>query len=610
MKKLLQLLSIVLMLYIPNVVSGQYILTLDDVDFDPTTGAINGFDGNVGTEIIIPSSFCVDGNDVDVITIGENAFISSSLTSLVIPEGIITIANSAFQHNSIVELTLPSSITSIGDWAFSNNLLISLTLSSNVTSLGKYAFCDNELTDVIIPTSITAMGEGAFNKNSITKINGSVSDGIIYGRNEDGSDDISTIVSYGGVSNVIDFIPECVTVIYDRAFAYNPIIEVTIPDGIVSIGIYAFYRNNLTSVSIPESVTSIGDRAFANNEISTLILPESITYLGSAVFNNNVISNVNNQASQGLIYDRNEDGSENTSVVASYGGEASVIDFIPENVNTIKEKAFYTCSLTSVTIPKNVTTVEDMGFYLSDLYEVIFIEGLISIGQRAFYSNNITGVILPGSLINIGEEAFANNQMSSFILPEQNIYLIDYVWIDDDNNTYNYKDEVTDLTSDYRIDGAYGIYYELEGGTNNSNNPSAYLSVDGVSSFFPGSKEGYDFVGWYSDQDLVTEINSIVQGSEEDKVLWAKWDVTTDFSMVNTSEILLYPNPVVDQLTIDLNNQINCTISVYAANGQLVYVKTKQSEQLFLDMSSYASGIYIVNINNGINVKKYKVLKK
>jgi uncharacterized repeat protein (TIGR02543 family) len=611
MKKSLLLLLTVLMFYLPSFASAQsYTLTLEDVDFDATSGMINGFNGGIGTEIVIPSSFNVDGSDIDVITIGENAFSSSSLTSLTISEGITTIENSAFKNNSIVDLTLPSSVASIGDWAFSNNLLVSLTLTSNVTSLGKYAFCDNELSDITIPTSIIEMGEGSFNKNSIIMINGMPSDGFIYGRNEEGCEDVSTIVSYGGVSTVIDFIPECVSVIYDRAFAYNPITEVTIPEGIVSIGIYAFYRTQLTSLIIPEGVTSIGDRAFANNEISSLILPESITYYGTAVFNNNAITSVNNQASQGIIYDRNEDGSENISVIASYGGEASVVDFIPESVSTIKEKAFYSCSLTSVTIPENVTTIEEMGFYLSDLDEVIFNEGLIFIGQRAFYSNNITEVTLPSSLINIGEEVFANNQMTSFLLPRQNTYLSDYVWIDDKNNTYNYKDEVTDLTTDYRIDGAYGISYELDGGSNDSNNPSAYLSVDGVSSFYPCSKDGYDFVGWYSDQDLTIEIITIEQGAAEDMILWAKWDVTTDVSKQNTSEITLYPNPVIDQLTIGLNNEMDCTIGVYTANGQLVYLKSKQSAQTLVDMSSYASGIYIVKINDGIKQKTYKVIKR
>lgn len=611
MNKFLQLILTVLMLCVSySVYAEGYTLTLDDVDFDATTGTINAFNEGVGTEIVIPGSFFVDGDDVDVISIGVRAFTSSSLTSLIISEGITSIGDSAFQHNSISELTLPSTVTSIGALAFSNNLLTSLTLSPNVTSLGIFAFSDNLLTDIIIPTSITEMGDGAFNKNSITKINGVSSNGLIYARNEDGSDDLSKIVSYGGVSEVIDFIPESVSVIHDRAFAYNTITAVTIPEGIVSIGVFAFYRNNLASLSIPEGVISIENRAFANNEISTLTLPENITYLGSAVFNNNVITSVNGEESKGLIYDRNEDGSENTSVITSYGGGSSVVDFIPESVRTIKERAFYSCALTSVTIPENVSYIQELGFYMSNLTEVIFHEGLISIGQRAFYRNNIAEVNLPASLISIGEEAFANNSMTSFLLPGENIYLGDYLWIDDENNTYNYKDEVSDLTSDYIIDGAYGIIYELDGGNNNSNNPSAYLSADGVSSFEAGTKEGYDFVGWYSDEDLTTEVTSIEQGTTENMVLWAKWDVSTNIREELTSGIIIYPNPVIDQLTIDFNDEAIRVIQIYAANGQLVYMKTCQLSKTSIGMSDFSSGIYILKISDGINQGIYKIIKR
>jgi uncharacterized repeat protein (TIGR02543 family) len=611
MNKFLQLILAILMLCVSySVFAEGYTLTLEDVDFDTTTGTINGFYGDIGTEIVIPGSFNVDGNDVDVISIGKGAFSLSSLTDLTISEGITTIGDSAFQHNSISELILPSTVTSIGALAFSNNLLTSLTLSSNVTSLGMFAFSDNELTDIIIPTSITEMGDGAFNKNLIIKINGVSSNGLIYDRNEDGSEDLSKIVSYGGVSEVIDFIPEGVSVIGDRAFAYNTITSIIIPEGIVSIGVLAFYRNNLTSLSIPESVTSIGDRAFANNQIAALILPESIINFGVAVFNNNAITMVNNEESQGLIYGQNEDGSEDASVIVSYGGSASVVDFIPESVRSIKENAFYFCSLSSVTIPENVTTIEEMAFYLNNLSEVIFNEGLIYIEQRAFYRNNLSKVTLPVSLISIGEEAFDDNSMTSFLLPGQNTYLNDYIWIDNESNTYQYNEEVTDLTSDYVIDGAFGIIYELDGGNNNINNPNAYLSVDGVSSFYPGSKDGYNFVGWYSDEDLITEISSIAQGSTDDIVLWAKWDVSTDVSEVNATELTLYPNPVIDQLTIDFKDEAIWTIYIYAANGQLLRVKSCQATQTLVDMSNYASGLYIIKVSDGTKQKIYKIIKR
>ena len=68
----------------------------------------------------------------------------------------------------------------------------------SVSSISMYAFSDNALTSVTIPNSVTEIGGGAFNRNKITKVNDLPSNGFIYGRNDDGTDDMSTIVSYGG----------------------------------------------------------------------------------------------------------------------------------------------------------------------------------------------------------------------------------------------------------------------------------------------------------------------------------------------------------------------------------------------------------------------------
>lgn len=53
----------------------------------------------------------------------------------------------------------------------------------------------------------------------------------------------------------------------------------------------------------------------------------------------------------------------------------------------------------------------------------------------------------------------------------------------------------------------YTINYELDGGTNNSNNPSEYNILYGVS-FAPPSKKGYKFIGWTDENgNTITGIN-------------------------------------------------------------------------------------------------------
>ncbi|WP_029857930.1 leucine-rich repeat domain-containing protein, partial [Vibrio parahaemolyticus] len=97
----------------------------------------------------------------------------------------------------------------------------------------------------------------------------------------------------------------------DDAFAHNRLTNVTIPDSITTIGHQAFSGNELTSVTIPDSVNTIEGAAFSNNQLISVTIPDSVTIIGNGAFNGNVISAVNNAASDGFIFARNDDGTEN-----------------------------------------------------------------------------------------------------------------------------------------------------------------------------------------------------------------------------------------------------------------------------------------------------------
>ena len=67
--------------------------------------------------------------------------------------------------------------------------------------------------------------------------------------------------------------------------------------------------------------------------------------------------------------------------------------------------------------------------------------------------------------------------------------------------------------------GEYNIKYELNGGTNNENNPSSYNTGDTITLSFP-TKEDYMFMGWYTDS--ANEIKEIADKTG-DLTLYAKW---------------------------------------------------------------------------------------
>lgn len=69
---------------------------------------------------------------------------------------------------------------------------------------------------------------------------------------------------------------------------------------------------------------------------------------------------------------------------------------------------------------------------------------------------------------------------------------------------------------------SYKITYKLNGGKNNSKNPSKYTITSKVKLKNP-SRSGYAFQGWYSNKALTKKVTSIAKGSTGKKTLYAKW---------------------------------------------------------------------------------------
>ena len=251
--------------------------------------------------IIIPNS---------VTEIGNEAFhYCGSLTSVNIPDSVTTIRDTAFGNcNSLTSIAIPDSVTSIDSYAFHYcGSLTSVTIGNSVTTIGNSAFQDcSSLTSITIPDSVTSIGGGAFMKcSSLQKFNGK-------------------FASADGRCLIIDGV--------FTSFASAGLTEYTIPDGVTSIKNHAFYNcYSLTSINIPDSVTTIGYWTFYNCGLTSVTIPESVTEIGAHAF----------------------DSCHSLTSIT-----------IPNSVTSIENGAFEDCdSLTSVTIGNGVTSIGDRAFY-------------------------------------------------------------------------------------------------------------------------------------------------------------------------------------------------------------------------------------------------------
>ena len=82
-------------------------------------------------------------------------------------------------------------------------------------------------------------------------------------------------------------------------------------------------------------------------------------------------------------------------------------------VTTIGNNAFFSNSLTAVTIPSTVTTIGDQAFDTNEITTVTIPNSVASIGRWAFIGNDLTTLTIPNSVTTIGTQAFAYNNLAS-----------------------------------------------------------------------------------------------------------------------------------------------------------------------------------------------------
>lgn len=174
--------------------------------------------------------------------VGDYAFRDcSKLTVIILPDNTNRIGGCSFADcSSLQEITIPDSVTSIGYCAFANcELLTSVTIPASVTSIDRNAFsnCMN-LAEIIVSP-----------KNSLYKSDS----GILFNRKK-----AEVICCPPAISGEVT-LPDGVITIGDQAFnGCSKITSITLSDGTENIGIAAFDNcENLENITIPDSVTNI-----------------------------------------------------------------------------------------------------------------------------------------------------------------------------------------------------------------------------------------------------------------------------------------------------------------------------------------------------------------
>lgn len=385
---------------------------------------------NLTGDLIIPDSVAQPGiysTYYTVVSIDNEAFCFSNITSVAIPGSVTSIGYDAFVGCDFDSVIIPNSVTAIGYGAFQScTNLTSITIPHAVTAISSLTFYNcSALTSVTIPHTVTRIRERAFEGcNSLTDVN--YKGNITQWCNITFDDEESNPIYYA----------------HSLSINGNPVIDLNIPGEVTEIKQDAFINfSNLRSVVIGNSVTKIGDRAFCEcTGLTSVIIGESVvTIRYSAFYNCGGIISVTIPETTRYIYDNafynvrhieyhgTAEGAPfgaismngiidgdyvyadtTKSNLLAYLGNGGVVS-IPPMVNIIGDKAFYNCALTSIIIPNSVTSIGNYTFQnCSGLTSVTIPDSVTSIGEWAFNNcNGLTSVTIPDNVTYIGQDAFS-----------------------------------------------------------------------------------------------------------------------------------------------------------------------------------------------------------
>ena len=113
----------------------------------------------------------------------------------------------------------------------------------------------------------------------------------------------------------------------------------------------------------------------------------------------------------------------------------------------------------------------------------------------------------------------------------------------------------------------YNITYNLEGGTNNKNNPSTFNVQSQDIILRAPTKAGYNFAGWYSDSDYTSAITKIATGSYGNIEVFAKWEIITYTITYVINENTENTNPLTYTVETDLTNLADATLKGHTFGG-------------------------------------------
>ena len=356
--------------------------------------------------------------------------------------------------------------------------------------------------NVVVPsispdgTAITAIGKGAANTGIFS---------------------VGSGTSQVNPSNVT--LPEGITSIGDFAFTNYAGVAISFPSTLKSIGINSFASSQLESLDLPDSVTTLGSAAFrASKNLTTLKIGKGITELPQASFSMTGITNLSIPENVKTIGRMAFDGTPVSSL--TFEGNATV--------ETIGDTAFGNNSLKELEIPASVKTIERYAFRIKQgatLEKLTLHEGLESIGKQAFKGTLLTELNLPSTVTTLDKSAFEANKASDGKV---------VLWVTNDAQLEDHGAFIanSDFHKTQKVSSEVTVTFNANGGKFGDNDSQEVKVEKGQVVAAPSTNptwDKHDFIRWTTDPEGQNryDFSTPVTGDITLYASWYEWEQFT-----------------------------------------------------------------------------------
>ena len=331
-----------------------------------------------------------------------------TVTKVVLPAGLTKLESNIFSGcTALKEIAIPEGVTSIGNGAFRDcEALTELALPQGLKKIESYVFIGcTGLSYIDIPDGVETIDGHIVNEPTQLRCtlgssaaialsksdNGFCVDGLrlCYRFDDDGNTNGLTAKRYVGSET-----------------------EVTVPDGVDSIGSNAFYDcKGLTKLALPQGLKEIGDHAFVGCAgLSYIDIPDGVEKVNGMIAGESIQLRCSLGSSAAIALSKSDNGFCVDGLRLCYGFDDD------GNTNGLTVKR-YVGSETEVTVPDGVDSIGDSAFHrCTGLSNIVIPDSVVSIGDSAFYGcTGLTKLALPQGLKEIGGNAFLGCEGLSYI---------------------------------------------------------------------------------------------------------------------------------------------------------------------------------------------------